>query len=211
MLSWFRRTPTATSRRRAPVQTKRRPELLQLEDRVVPSTSATIVQPTGPFPEGTAINLTATVVDQAGTTPSFSWTVTKNGGSFASGTTTAPAFSFTPDDNGAYVVSMSVTDDANTMAATDLSLTVDNVAPTAGISGPKTGTFGTPLTFTLTATDPSTADTALGFTYNIDWNNDSVVDETIPASAGNGAGVSVTHTFAAPGENTFSVTATDKD
>jgi Ca2+-binding RTX toxin-like protein len=190
---------------------KCRPVFLQLEDRVVPSTSAAIVAPAGPFPEGGAVNLTSTVTDQMGTTPSFSWTVLKNGSSFATGTTTDGAFSFTPDDNGAYVVKMSVTDDLNTTAATDVSLTVDNVAPTAGVSGPTTGAFGQALTFTLTATDPSTADAAAGFTYNIDWNNDGTPDETIPPTPGNGAGVSVTHTFAAPGENTFSVTATDKD
>src|SRR5262249_24549375 len=109
-----------------------------LENRLVPSTSATILAPPAPLPEGSAINLTSTVVDQVGTTPSFAWTVTKNGASFASGTTTDGTFSFTPDDNTSYVVSMSVTDDANTTAAADVPLTVDNVVPTAAISGPTT-------------------------------------------------------------------------
>src|SRR5207247_2633297 len=105
----------------------------------------------------------------------------------------------------------SVTDDANTTAAPDATFAVVNVAPTAGVSGPTTGNFGQSLTFTLTATDPSTVDAAAGFSYNIDWNNDGTVDQTIAATANNGAGVTVDHTFSLPGPNTFSVTATDKD
>ena len=212
-LPWLRRFLSAPAQpRRSSKSSCRRLAFDQLENRLVPSTSATIVAPAGPFPEGTAINLDSTVVGQVGTTPSFAWTVSKNGTpAFATGTTTDGKFSFTPDDNASYVVSMSVTDDANTTAATDVTLTVDNAVPTAAISGPTTGTFGQPLTFTLSATDPSTADAALGFTYSIDWNNDGIVDETIPATANNGAGVMVTHTFTTPGDNTFSVTATDKD
>lgn len=191
---------------------RRRLSFDPLENRLVPSTSAVILAPPGPFSEGSAINLTSMVVDQVGVTPSFAWTVTKNGSSFASGTTTDGKFSFTPDDNASYVVSMSVTDDANTTAAPDVPLTADNVVPTAAISGPTTETFQQQLTFTLSATDPSTADAAAGFTYNIDWNNDGIPDETVAATANNGGGnVTVTHIFTTPGDNTFSVTATDKD
>src|SRR5207244_3370583 len=44
-----------------------------------------------------------------------------------------------------------------------------------------------------------------------DWNTAGTVDQTISATANNGAGVTVDHTFSLPGPNTFSVTATDKD
>jgi len=192
----------------ARLHSKRRLTLEQLENRLVPSTSASIGVPAGPFPEGSAINLTASVVDQVGTTPSFSWTVLKNGSSFTTGTTTTGAFSFTPDDNGAYVVQMSVTDDANTTAATDVNLTVDNVAPTVSISGPTSGNFGTPLTFTINTSDV-VPDVAVGFAYTVHW-NDGTPDEVIAPTPGNSS-IPVTHTFAVPGPNTFTVTATDKD
>src|SRR5262245_23717020 len=211
MLPWLHRIlPSSVASRRRPARAgmKHRPEFIQLEHRVVPSTAASIVAPAGPFPEGSAINLTSTVTGQAGTTPSFSWTVLKNGSSFATGTTTDGAFSFTPDDNGAYVVKMSVTDDANTTAATDVNLTVDNVAPTVLISGPTSGNFGQALTFTITASDVA-PDVADGFAYTIHW-NDGTPDDVIAKAPNNGT-ISATHTFAAPGENTFTVTATDKD
>jgi len=211
VMPWLRRyfSKSATPCRSAK-STRRRLAFDQLENRLVPSTAASIVAPTGPFPEGSAIDLTSTVTGQVGTTPSFSWTVLKNGASFASGTTTDGNFSFTPDDNASYVVSMSVTDDANTTAATDVTLTADNVVPTAGVSGPTTGTFGQSLTFTLTAADASSVDAAAGFTYTVHW-NDGSPDTIIAATANNGAGVTVDHTSALPGANTFSATATDKD
>jgi Ca2+-binding RTX toxin-like protein len=208
---WLRRFLSAPAQaRRGSTSNRRRLAFDQLENRLVPSTSATIVAPAGPFPEGSAINLTSTVVGQVGTTPSFAWTVLKNGASFASGTTTDGTFSFTPDDNASYVVSMSVTDDANTTPATDVTLTADNVAPTAGVSGPTTGTFGQSLTFTLTATDASSVDTTTGFTYTVHW-NDGSPDTIVAATSNNGTGVTVSHTFTTPGDNSFSVTATDKD
>ena len=83
--------------------------------------------------------------------------------------------------------------DANAGGTDFETIAVVNQAPVAGVSGPTTGAFGTPLTFTLTATDVA-PDEAARFAYNIDWNNDGTPDETIPPTPGNGAGVSVTHT-----------------
>ena len=59
-------------------------------------------------------------------------------------------------------------DSAGHSGSASVAATVVNVAPTATESGPTSGTTGTALSFTASATDPSTVDTAAGFTYN--WN-----------------------------------------
>jgi Ca2+-binding RTX toxin-like protein len=183
----------------------------QLEDRVTPSNSVTIVEslPATLF-EGVAVDLSSTVdgAVEVVAPATYSWEVLKDGVSFATGS--LADFSFTPDDDGVYAVSLSVTDDDNTHTDNLGPLTVVNQAPVAGVSGPTTGLSGQLLTFTLTATDAD-ADETEGFDYSIDWNNDGTPDETVTASSGNGAGVTVSHAFTQPGPNTFSVTATDKD
>ena len=74
-------------------------------------------------PEGTTLSLTATVGD-SGTADTFTyaWSVTKNGGAYASATT--PGFSFTPNDNGSYVVALTVTDDDGGLGADVKSIAV---------------------------------------------------------------------------------------
>jgi hypothetical protein len=70
---------------------------------------------------------------------------------------------FTPDDNGVYVVTLTATDkDGGVSPAASATLTVDNVPPTAGLSGPSTGVRGQAQPFTLTAGDPSPGDQAAG-------------------------------------------------
>ncbi len=88
-----------------------------------------------------------------------------------------------------------------------LQVTVENVAPTASVSGPASAVRGQTLTFTLTASDPSAADQAAGFTYNIDWNADGVVDQVVSGPSG----TTVQHTFTTTGTFNVSVTATDRD
>lgn len=196
---------------------RRRLSFDQLEHRLVLATSIDIAvftpAPPAPLFEGAAITLNSGLVDEAvdgdGIPPTFAWTVLKNNVDVGIPPGTAADFSFTPDDNAIYKVSLSVTDDGATLTDS-LDLTVVNQIPVAGITGPVTGNFGQSLSFTLTATDAA-ADAAAGFIYSIDWNSDGVVDETVPATANNGAGVSVSHTFAVPGPNTFTVTAKDKD
>jgi hypothetical protein len=89
-------------------------------------------------------------------------------------------------------------------------VTVDNVAPTASVSGPADGLTGQTSTFTVGAVDPSSADEAAGFTYTITW-GDGTAAQTIAQAGGNGAGVAVDHVYTAVGTYTVQVTATDKD
>ncbi|MCI0681908.1 MAG: hypothetical protein L0Y71_07375 [Gemmataceae bacterium] len=210
--SWISRRfqPSKATRRVALKPCKGRLAVDELEDRLVPSNSVVVtVDDPAPFLEGVAVNLSSTVDAPVGT-PVYTWTVLKDGGAFTDAIGDLPTFSFTPDDNGTYAVSLSVTDDVNTVVDDSVSLTVENQAPVADVSGPTTGSSGQSLAFTLTATDAA-ADEAFGFVYEIDWNNDGTPDETVPATPGNGAGVVVNHAFTQPGPNTFSVTATDKD
>jgi hypothetical protein len=89
-------------------------------------------------------------------------------------------------------------------------ITVTNVAPTPALTGFTTGLATEQLTYKLSATDPSPADTAAGFTYKISWGDGSAA-QTITPTANNGTGVSVTHDFPTVGTYTVSLTATDKD
>jgi subtilisin-like proprotein convertase family protein len=90
---------------------------------------------------------------------------------------------------------------------TDLgTLAVDNAAPTASVTVPAGIVAGSQATFTFSATDPSPADQAAGFTYAIDWGDGTSVQ---PVTGG--ASVGVAHTYATAGTFTVSVTATDKD
>jgi hypothetical protein len=91
-----------------------------------------------------------------------------------------------------------------------VTLTVNNTAPNAGVGGPSSGSRGQILNFVLAANDFSPIDQAAGFTYAINW-GDGTPAQKINPTAGNGAGLSVSHAFTATGLFTVSVNATDKD
>jgi len=137
----------------------------------VPPT-ATITGAPATSPEGTAITLGSTVTDPsaADTAAGFtrSWSVTKNGNPFASGS--GASFSFTPDDNGTYVVTLSATDKDGGVGTDSKTINVTNVAPTiTAVTPSPTGVLvGQNVIFTGTATDPSSADTASGLRWA--WN-----------------------------------------
>ena len=175
---------------------------------VAPTASITGVPASGHSPEGTVISLGSTVTDPspvdtaAGFT--YAWSVTKNGAAFASGT--AASFSFTPDDNGTYVVTLTATDkDGGISAPSQATILVDNVAPTAGVSGPSDGVRGQARTFTLTASDPSSVDQAAGFTFAVTWGDGTSQTVTGPS------GTAVSHVYTASSTYNVQVTATDKD
>ncbi|MCX5676357.1 MAG: PKD domain-containing protein [Planctomycetota bacterium] len=152
-------------------------------------------------PEGTPITMAASVYDP-GTLDTFTyqWTVTKDGQVY--GATGADAeFTLTPDDNGEYIVMLTVTDDDGGAGEAGALIQVLNVAPTAAITGPATGSEGTPITLTAAVTDPGTLDT---FTYL--WN---VTKDGNPYATGTDAAITFT-----PDDNGAYVAAlavTDKD
>jgi hypothetical protein len=140
-------------------------------------------------PEGTAAMMTGTYQSAAPLV-----TFAASAGAAAPATASTWTWSARPDD-GASVqqVGVTATDDAGRQVGTVFDLHVTNVAPsvatlTASLS---TALVGQPVTFAGTATDPSAADTAAGFSWDV---------------AGG-----VTQSFDTCGSHTVTATATDKD
>src|SRR5262249_37023427 len=82
----------------------------------------------------------------------------------ASASATVPA-SFLDDGPSTPYVRGRVTDSSGAFVEYTTSIVVNNVAPSATISGPSSAAVGTAVTFSATATDPSTRDTQAGFNY----------------------------------------------
>jgi len=160
--------------------------------------SATINVSSNPQ-EGTPVTLTATVI---GDSPIYSWTVKK--GSTVVATGAAASLTFTPDDSVSYDVTLAVTNGAGTGSAT-ANVVVANVAPGAVITNiPSNSPEGTAITLNSSVTDPSSVDTATGFTYS--W---IVTKNSVQFALGTGPSLTFTPTDSGPYAVTLSVT--DKD
>ncbi|MFO0949435.1 MAG: PKD domain-containing protein [Planctomycetota bacterium] len=106
------------------------------------------------------------------------------------------------------IIKLQVTDTVNSTTRTAATtLAVQNAAPTASVAGESLGVQGDPIQFTLSASDASSADQAANFTFDIDWDGDGNIDQTIAGVSG----LQVDHAFASAGTFTIRVTATDKD
>jgi hypothetical protein len=86
---------------------------------------------------------------------------------------------------------------------------VANVSPTPTLSGFTTDLATEVVTYTFSATDPSTTDVA-GFTYTVNWGDGSALQTSAP-TPGNGSGVRATHVFTTAGTYNVALTATDED
>ena len=182
--------------------------------------SITAIPPTagagGPYTiaEGQSLVLAGTGSDPGGGPLDFTWDL--NGDSiFGDATGATPTLTWAQlallnitDGLSSYLITLQVTDTVDgtsTTAAT--TLTVNNAAPTAGISGPASLARNASGNFTLTATDPAAADQSAGFTWTIDWYGDGSDIQVV-----NGlSGLVVAHTFTSVGARTIKVTATDND
>jgi PKD domain len=162
-------------------------------------------------PEGTAVSLNGSASspsaqdNAAGFT--YSWTVTKDGISFGTGSTAA--FSFTPSDEGTYVATLQATDDGNMTGTSSVTITGANVAPSAKI----TSVSWTPqlvltvhqsVSFAGTFTDPGTLDT-----HTASWNFGDGASS--PSSPADSVAPSASHSYGAPGVYTVTLTVTDDD
>ena len=164
-------------------------------------------------PEGTAIALAGTASSQSAADNSagftYSWSVTKDGNAFASGT--GPNVNFTPDDEGSFVVTLQATDDGNATGSASVTIAGANVAPTAAIGGVTHDTMvlvaGQPVTFNGGFTDPGKLDT---HTSTLDWGDQTAAD-TYAFAAGVQSDVTDEHSYAAAGTYTVKYSVTDDD
>jgi CSLREA domain-containing protein len=164
--------------------------------------------------EGKSVTLNAsdtTDSDQNPATFTYEWDFDGDG-QFDDATGRHPKFSAAALDGfvgSTVTVHLRVTDNIGLQSFDDATIRIDNVAPTAHITGPSTGVRGQPRSFTLSASDPAAADRAAGFTYAIDFDGNGTVDQIIgPGAPGR---ITITHTYTRLGTFTVRVTATDKD
>jgi N-acetylneuraminic acid mutarotase len=165
------------------------------------SIASTVASFTDADPNGTASDYTATINWGDGS-PVSSGTIG------ASGSTFAVSGSHTYAEEGTYTVSVTIRDQGGSAVTIMSTATIAIVAPTASISGPTNGVPGQPRTFTFAATHPSPVDQAAGFIYTINWGDGTPV-QTIPRSAGNGAGTTMDHIYTTIGSYTVQSTATE--
>src|SRR5262249_43837049 len=136
-----------------------------------------------------------------------SWTITWGDGSVH--TVAGNPGSVSPlyaDGPGTVTISATARDEDGTYnAGNSLTVTINNVAPTASLSGPATGARGQLRTFTLGAADVSAIDQSGSFTFNI--NSGDGNSQTGPGPASPQLG----DVYTAAGTFTVRVTASDKD
>jgi ELWxxDGT repeat protein len=145
---------------------------------------------------------------------SYSWDVNGDG-IFGDATGVTPTLTWAAlqalgIDNGlnSWNVAVRIDDGfGHVVTSTSSLLTVNNAAPTAGISGPASAARDASANYTLTATDAAAADQAAGFTFTIDWNGDGSDVQIVSGLSG----LVVAHTFNTVGARTIKVTATDQD
>jgi Ca2+-binding RTX toxin-like protein len=189
----------------------------QLSPAFVSTNTAPVISSTGgPYTiaEGSFLTLHASATDKE--TPSaltYSWDVNGDGQADAAGAdvvvsaTTMTALGLGDGQQTRNI--RLIVSDGDKSTSTLVPLTIQNVAPTVVVVGADC-TIGSSAKITLSATDPSAADRSAGFQYLINW-GDGTPLQTIARTAGNGAGVTVSHTYAKIGSNVITVQAVDKD
>jgi hypothetical protein len=161
--------------------------------------------------EGSTVSLTGSATSpSAGDTFTYSWTVTKNGGAYASGT--GASFSFQPNDEGAYAVSLQATDDGG-FSATAPFATVNgaNVAPTATITSVSPSAAPVlvsqeQVTFAGHFSDPGAGDS-----HTVTWTFGDGATSITSFAAGGSADFSVSHAYAKAGTYSVGLAVVDDD
>ena len=155
--------------------------------------------------EGDSVALAATGSDPEGLPVTFAWDLDDNGIFETAGQTAT----FSAVDNGVFTVTVQVTDAGGQTATDATTVAVANVPPSVGaIVAPSAPiTAGTPISVSAAFTDPGVLDT-----HSAEWNWGDGSTSAGVVSESNGSGsVAGSHTYAAPGAYTVTLTVTDDD
>jgi hypothetical protein len=151
----------------------------------------------GPLVEGGELDLTAAFSDPDGDELVATWT-TDAGTVTPTGDGTGAELAV---DDGPEDVHVTLTVSDGSVSASDtVTVTVTNAPPTASAGGDLEVEAGTQVTFTGSATDPSTADTTAGLDLAWDFGDGEAADDG-----------STDHVYDEPGTYTATLTVTDKD
>ena len=171
----------------------------------------------GPYAIQEGENLTVTAAgstDADGDTLTYSWDINGDGifgdATGVNPTLTKAQLNSLGINNGpaTFNVKVRVDDGKGHVVISDaVTFTFNNAPPIATITGPNTAEKGTSLTFTLGATDQSSADQTAGFTWQIDWDGDGTFDQAVTGTSTQ----TVTHTFNQSGPITVKVKAVDQN
>jgi uncharacterized repeat protein (TIGR01451 family) len=153
--------------------------------------------------------------DETGDALTYTWTI--NGQMLAPSSSPTLSLSW-PElqalgiDEGpaTFTVQVQVEDSQGYDDVNSTTLQLNELGPAATATGPTDGVPGQERTYQLSVFDPSNADQVAGFRYAIDWGDGSPV-QIVNATAGNGTGIAVSHTYSQLGTFAVTVFATDKD
>lgn len=154
----------------------------------------------GPYAGLEGIPIALAALDY-GAAPQYAWDLNNDGVYETFGRTT----SFVAPDQGVYTVGLRLTI-GEYVSTTTATIDVANRAPQVAIPPGGYPQRGSPTAITVNVTD-GPADSAAGFTFDIDWDFDGTWDQTITG----GAVAQFYRVFDVAGVNLFQIRATDKD
>jgi len=174
--------------------------------------------------EGGPLLLDATPASDPDGIVSYLWDINNDG--IFDVTTATPTFTVTPvmiaalpapiidDGSGAGTIrtgTLRLTDSLGEVSSGTFNFTLNNVAPTSSLSFNSPNIAAQMIDFDLSATDPSAADRAAGYTFDINWGDGSPHYISAGAEGANGALIPLQHAYATTGSKTITVQVKDKD